>query len=190
MADDPVVPLDHIHGFLSAIGFFFALFVSTFLALGSEIPIRLMIVGSLPAVAGLCYLYYQRRSVRALEQRAEQITGTVVTADRGTAKVYGYSDHVCYPEITIEYSYDNTRYQTSSFFPFDPTTRYTPDGIDDVLQEYQVDSEGTVFVDPEDPAEAYMQSHPGWQLERVFLGMYWLPVVVVGAGIAFRLVTG
>jgi hypothetical protein len=188
MANDPQVVLGHIHGFLTAVGFLFGVFVATLTALGRYVPVRFMIVGSLPAIAGLCYLYYQRRSVEALEQRAEQVTGTVVAADRETAKVYGYSDHVCYPEITIEYSYDHTQYQTSSLFPFDPTTRYTPDGIDEMLQRYQVDSAATVFVDPGDPAEAYMRSHPGWELERLFLGFYWLSVALVGASIVFTLV--
>lgn len=120
-------------------------------------PLLLLLYLLAPVTGFLSQLYTYSR-IENLEIRAEAQKGTVLAADRGT--VGGSGTAVCTADVTVEYRHDGTRYRTSALYPTDPKVRFKPDEVDELLSEYEIDSETTVYVDRSDPTNAYLRPYP------------------------------
>lgn len=126
---------------------------------GADIALAGLVV---PAV-GIGKFWWLRRRVQTLQSRVETTEGTVTAAQQRTAHDFGrYGTDVCYPEITVEYSYDGAEYTTESVYPDDQAVRFQPDDIQAFLDDYEAAATTTVYVDPEDHSRAYLEPHPGW----------------------------
>jgi hypothetical protein len=118
---------------------------------------------SLLPVAGLLYEGWRRWRIARAERHLEAQSGTVLAAERGT--VGGFptlrsGHYICYPDVTVEYHHDGARYETSTFYPLNRDVRFKPDDADELLSEYEVGSETTVYVDQQNPEKAYLRPIP------------------------------
>lgn len=191
MTGERWVMLGNLHAVPMLGAFLYGFFVAVLLVLRGPLRVGPLVLGLLFPVGGLVALRWVRRRDETLEARAKSHEGTVVAAERATKADVGYSsEYICYPDITVEYTVDGQRYSTSTFLPNGTKVRYTPDGVEAVLAEYQPGEATTVYVNPEAPFEAYLEPNPGYRRLRHYRLGYWLVVAVGCVGICWTLVGG
>lgn len=81
------------------------------------------------------------------------------------------------PTVTFDYRYDGQNYTSHSVFPSSSTPNYdTESEAREVLAGYEAGSEATAYVDPEEPADAFL-------INEASRG----PVLALGIGAALAL---
>jgi len=136
--------------------------------------------GALLLVLGLAltgyggYDYQQQRA--ALEDAVEVNAAVVETGVETTSG--SSSPGVDYrPTVTFDYRYGGENYTSHSVFPSSSTPNYdTKSAAREVLAGYDAGSEATAYVDPDEPADAFL-------IREASGG----PLLAIGIGVALAL---
>lgn len=172
MTGDPQLKASWLDSLLTVAALTYGGFALVALSLHGPPGTTVALAGLVVPAVGLGKFWWLRRRVQSLQSRVETTEGTVRAAEQHTAHDFGrYGTAVCYPEITVEYSYDGQQYTTESVYPDGQPVRFQPEDITTFLEDYEAGATTTVYVDPEDHSRAYLEPHPGW------VGMQF-PVVV------------
>lgn len=119
-----------------------------------------VVVGLVFAAVGGFLLYSQEQAIR----NATTIEGTVETStvDEETTRRDRDDDGIreeetsYYARVTYTYEYDGERYTNDNVFPGAGSPSVSQSEASDVVSQYPEGETATVYVDPEDPNDAFL----------------------------------
>jgi hypothetical protein len=124
----------------------------------------LTVVALVASVGGLVHLHHVRSEAGRIERASQQTTGTVEHADLHHGSAF-LSSYTCEANLAVEYTVTDedgseTTHTTRTVFPNGLRIRFTPDGGQDFLAEYEEGAETDVYVDPSRPRRAFIERRP------------------------------
>lgn len=137
----------------------------------------LTVVALLASVGGLVHLHYIRSDAGRIERASQQTTGTVEHAELHHGSAF-LSNYTCEAKLAVGYTVTDEdggteTYTTRTVFPNGLRIRFTPDGGQDFLAEYEEGAETAVYVDPSRPRRAFIERRPtGSWLGRIDIFYY------------------